>query len=110
MDGDVVDEPAAESHLRDAVTQLMEPLALVARQQLALAGPQLGQPRVVLVQFLDLALHADELATRVAALLQPVGIDQTQPDVVRLLDDRAEKSFFSGHRSLRPAATGYPPP
>jgi hypothetical protein len=45
-----------------------------------------------------LDLHADELgAVGVAVLVEPVGVDQAQRIIVRLLDDGTEESLFVGH-------------
>src|SRR5262249_33209479 len=53
--------------------------------------------------------HPDEFAARVAALLQPVGVDQAQPVVLRLLRDRPQEPLLSPHRPPPPNAKTPPP-
>src|SRR5947208_3392710 len=69
-------------------------------EQCLFALLQLESAWVVFRQTRQLDLHADELAARVAAVLQPVGVDQPQAVVVRLVDDCLEESFFVAHRTV----------
>jgi hypothetical protein len=70
----------------------------MASQQGPLAPLQGGAALVAFRQAGQLALHPDEFAALVAALLQPVGVDQPQVLTVGLGQDRFQELVGLSHR------------
>src|SRR5262245_43081851 len=73
------------------------PVRAVISKQRSLAGFQRRPARVVDVQIRERVLQTNELAARVAALLQPVGVDQPQTIVVGVVEDRLDKGVGLVH-------------
>src|SRR5262249_8893950 len=78
-----------------------EPLPLVVPQQYLFTTLRLATFRVVVVELDELTLQADEFAARVAALLQPVGVNQARRVIIRRFEDGLQKSVVLGHWSSR---------
>jgi hypothetical protein len=75
-DEDVVDEHAAKDGVRDDRRKWTFPLLAVSAEQFVLAGFQFGAPRIIARQAGPLDLDAYELAARVAALVEVIGVDE----------------------------------
>src|SRR5262245_31219162 len=68
-------------------------------EQVGLALLEGAAARVPGRELLELTLNPDELAARVAVLLEPVGVNEPRPVVVGPLTDRAQKGVALGHLS-----------
>src|SRR5262249_56721543 len=81
----------------------------VLGQQLVDPGLHFRAAPVLLRHAGEGALQADELAARVAALLQPVGVGQPRRVIVGAVEDDFEERPVAGHAVLRPRrAAGLP--
>jgi hypothetical protein len=69
--------------------------------------PELGQTTVDLP---NLMFQSQELATYVAALFQPVGVDKAGRIVVRILLDRVNEASFVIHRLILQGLRQHPSP
>src|SRR5262245_61907480 len=91
IDADAFDEAAAKLELRDQFINFTRPGASVPAAQCVGALGQLGSARVVGAETGEGALHADEVAVRVAVIVEPVGIDETVRVIVWLAQDGFEE-------------------
>src|SRR5579872_402335 len=70
-------------------------------EQVPLPRFQVCPPGVVLRHAGQLALHADELATWIIPLVEPVRIDEPQALVVGVLDNGLNESVVLSHEAAR---------
>src|SRR5262249_17402364 len=91
------DEAADEAPLAHPRPQRRHPLLLVGAEQFRLAALVARLPQPVAARPGALDLGADELAARVAALLQPVGVEQAPGVIVGILDDGLDESLLGAH-------------
>ena len=85
----------------DAAADGRDPLGSVLLEQLSFAAAQFRVFRSICRRARQLALHADEISLRIAALLQPVGIDQPRDKIIRAGDDFSDEGkLLVGHQGL----------
>jgi hypothetical protein len=85
------------------------PRRAVPRQQTPLARLQVEPPRAVLGQPGQFDLYADELAARVAPLLQPVGVDQARTVVAWGGEDLLQEPVVCAHGWFSPDSPEHAP-
>ena len=93
---DVVDKPAAKDGVRDDRRERPLPLLAVPAEQFVLAGFQFGPPRVVARQPGPFDLDANELAARIAVLVEVIGVDEPGQVVIGRGADRPQKRGVVG--------------
>src|SRR5437016_4037402 len=95
-----LDKAAAKFPVEEPRAQRPEPRFFVLFQQLGRPGLQRRSTLVRLGQASELALEANELPARIAALFQPVGKHEAEAVVVRVFDDGLKKTLVTTHRHL----------